>query len=290
MRARKIYIYSYLLLISFFCISCTKTDNALQSKISYVYDQGFEISDIQDQNFKTLKSSRLGYKNGWYWFKVSVKQSSIPLIFNIEGNTIDTIEVYTNTIKIADNNNNIDPTNLALKVLPSNVNTYYIKAHFTKQVDFPLKIYSEVTYFFNKRVYYLINGGYYGFVIMVIIVNLFFYFSLKEKAFLAYCFFVAFTNIGLTDFDGLIHLLFEKDVIHYIGIGMHFLVPLSSGIFASMLLDHHTLIPRSKIIAIAIISIAICFYVFFDITDRFIYFAIGDTIGLLFFTAESSPP
>ncbi|WP_139957485.1 7TM diverse intracellular signaling domain-containing protein [Flavicella sediminum] len=285
MKAQRRHVCLYLLIISLFCISCTKQTKNSFAELAFIQDENFDENTIQKQEFKVLTTSRLGYKNGWYWFKISKKPDSIPLIFSLEGNTIDKIEVYHENVKISDHSHTIDPTNLALKIPPTSHNaTYYVKSHFTKHVDFPLKIYSEDSYFRNKNQYYFVNGSYYGFVIMVLIVNLFFYFSLGEKTFLAYCFFVVFTNIGLTDYDGLINLWFEKDVIRYIGISMHFLVPLSSGVFASLLLDYHKLIPRSKIISIITIPLAICFYIAFVITEEFLYFAIGDTIGLLYFS------
>lgn len=272
------------LLICLFCVSCTKKNENLLKSISYIEDSNFVNTTIQEQNFKPLNNPRLGPKNGWYWFKVLTKSDSIPLIFTVEGNSIDRIEVYHQNQKISDLKNNVDPTNVALKVFPSNDNCYFFKVHFAKQVNFPLKVHAEDAYFFHKRSYFLINGVYYGVVIMMIIVNLFFYFSIKEKTFLAYCFFVAFTNIGLTDYDGFINIWFDKATIKYISIFMHFLVPLSSGVFASLLLDHYKLVVSSVRISVVTILIAIGFYVLFVVTDEFLYFALGDTVGLLFFT------
>jgi DNA-binding CsgD family transcriptional regulator len=258
----------------------------LIDKISYLKSDSQNIDlEIKD-NFKNLEGSKLGYQNGWYWFNVNIKPQNkdVDLIFEIEGNTIDFIEIYQNSKKITDQKNNLNPTGLAFKITPNNNTQYYFKVHFTKHVDFPLALTTAYNYYLNQKLYHLKNGWYYGFVFMIIIVNLFFYFSMKDITFIAYCFFVAFTNIGLTDYDGFIKLWIPNDIIYYIGILMHFLVPLSSGVFASLLLNHHKVFPKSKVISVVTMSLALISYILYIKTQKFIYFAIGDLLGLLFFT------
>jgi len=277
----------YLLKIGFLFLlfSCSK-EPTISNNISYLIDNNYSIENIDQQKFTVLKRTRLGSKNGYYWFKINLHETlkGIPTIFAIKGNTIDKLEIYTSSKKTADFQDNIDPINLAFQVNTTTESIYFIKVHFQKQAYFPLVITPINTYFFNEKLSYLKNGWYYGFVFMVIVVNLFFYFSIKHRVFLAYCFFVTFTNLGLTDYDGFIHLWAPQEMIPYIGIALHFLVPLSSGIFASLLLDHNKLIPKSKFTSIIIITIAIVFYGFFLATNEFIYFAIGDCFGLIFFT------
>ncbi len=282
MKVKLLHLYAfigYLLLTS-----CTPQEINGIEEIAYIKDSNFSLDSIQNKKLTPLQNSRLGHKNGWYWFKTTLAPQTTPLILEINGNTIDAVEVFNASKKITDYTKNIAPTGLALKIPNSDTNTYYIKTHFTKHVDFPLKLYTEETYFLKESIRYLKNGGYYGFALMIVIVNLFFFFSLKEPTFLAYCAFVTFTNIGLTDYDGFIRLWFSSDVIYYISICMHFLVPLSSGVFASLLLEHYKFFPKSKLISICTITVAICFYIAFIITDNFLYFSLGDTVGLIFFT------
>jgi len=115
---------------------------------------------------------------------------------------------------------------------------------------------------------------------MIIVVNLFFYFSMKEITFLAYCFFVIVSTIVLTDYDGFMNIWIPKEYVPHIGITMHLLLPLSSGIFVSLLLGHYKVFPKSKIITVVSMILAFLLYVTFLYTKKFIYFSIGDLVGL----------
>ena len=267
-----------------------KTPNqTLIVKILYIEDfnHTFNEISIKNQLFKILKEPRLGYKNGSYWFKVQLNPSILneqKLIFEIEGNTINKLEIFGNHKKIASLNNRLNTPNLAIEISHNKNATYYIKVHFQKHAYFPLKVSKKEVFFENEKINYLKNGLFYGFVIMVFIINIVFYFSLKDVTFLTYALFLGLTNIGMTDYDGFMFFWIQPEYRYYISISLHLLVPLGTAIFTSSLLNHHILVPKSKVISGVLFSIAAFFYSLFIFTDDFFYFAIGDLFGLGIFS------
>jgi DNA-binding CsgD family transcriptional regulator len=283
--------YFFLVLFFLSIYSCQKSKNEdffLVDKLSYLEDfnQELNIETISNQPFIKLKDPKLGHKNGWYWFKIELKSSlkKDKLIFDLKGNTIDSYLLFNNQTQILSSENRLTLSSYSYKVAPSDSNTYYAKVHFKKHVFFPLNVYYLDDYYIKENTSFFIDGLFYGFVIIVFIVNLIFYFSLKDITFLTYAAFLALTNVGMTDYDGLMALYTTPEIRCFLSISLHFLVPLGTAVFTSTLLSHHKLVPKSVQIATVLLSIAIIFYIIFIVTKNFLFFAIGDLVGLCIFS------
>jgi DNA-binding CsgD family transcriptional regulator len=283
---RKVIIFSFFLAISFLNSKCYGQEKEdLIDAISYTqdFDKKLTIQTISSTNFTKLEDPKLGYKNGTYWFKALLKPFTKGqlLVFEIEGNTIDEIEIFSNQKKIATINDKLETANLTFEVLHKTKKPYYFKVHFQKQVLFPLKVYNQKTYFTNQQLFYFKNGLYYGFVLVVLVVNLFFYFTLKDKTFLTYFVLLALTNIGITDFDSFMSFYTEPSYRYYISLLVHLLMPISLAIFTSSILNFHILVPTSKWVFTSIIALAAILYLVFMYNQKFIYAAIADILGVI---------
>ncbi len=210
--------------------------------------------------------------------KDTFKDSEIVL--DIGGNTIESIEFFNSDGKAIEDPERLTMRNHSYKI-KNNSSSYYIQVLFKKQAYFPISAYSlERFYRLESRVLFL-NGLFYGFVAIVLLINLILYIALKDKSFLTYLIFLALTILAITDFDGLMGLYTSFRLRFWISTLLHFIVPASAAIFASTILGHHRSRPRSVIITgLLLILSAIC-YTSFIISGDYLFSALGDIIGLV---------
>jgi DNA-binding CsgD family transcriptional regulator len=265
-----------------------KGTNTIITQISYLKDfqQKFNYKTIKNQSFSIFSNPKLGHNNGWYWFKIKLKDSlkTDEIIIDIEGNTIDSLYIFNNNHQILFPENKLNTSGSSYKVYSTKNRTYFAKVHFQKQVYFPFKVFNVHNFYNNKNISFFKNGLFYGFVIIIFLVNIIFYFSLKDITFLTYAIFLALTNVGMTDYDGLMGYYTSPETRYFLSIGLHFLVPLGTAVFTSTLLSHHTLVPKSVKIATGLFSLSAFFYILFIFTKDFLFFAIGDFVGLIIFS------
>ncbi|MEO9872707.1 7TM diverse intracellular signaling domain-containing protein [Ekhidna sp.] len=255
------------------------------NQILYFEDIGHEFTfeTIAEEEFKILTNPKLGFDNGVYWFKVNLKhtKSMSPLIFDSKESTIRSIEIYQNGELIANNLDNVGLTNLAIQVEQTTKKEYLLKVDFGRQAYFPLQVYTKVEYDLNQKFYFFKTGWYYGFVCLVLVINLFFYFSFRDITFLWYSFFVLATNLGIATYDGVFDLFLKPDFGSYSDLLLHYLIPLFGAIFATSFLSLSIYLPKAKIGGIILLALSALFYLIFILTDVFFYTAIADTISLL---------
>lgn len=263
----------------------SSTSGNLVQEISYLYDaeNEFDAQTAPAQNFKTLTSPRLGFKNGTYWFKVDLKASNLddPLIFDIKESTVKSVDIYQNGVLVASNLNSVGFTNLALRVVMKTDSNYLLRVDFGRQVHFPLEVYVEAEYNRNQKLYLFKAGWYYGFVCLVLVINLFFYFSFRDITFLWYAFFVVATNLVIAHYDGVFGFFLGLDFGPYSDLLLHFLVPLSGAVLATSFLNLSIYLPKAKIVGVALLLLSATFYMISIRTDAFVYTAVADIISLL---------
>lgn len=272
----------YLLLI----VSCSQKndDTNLNFSISYLEDieRSETIKTISKKKLKNLESPNLGFKNGVYWFKIVLdkKQIDESIIFDLPETHIHKIEIYQNNETISYKELDNSHLSLLINANPQG-NTYYLKVYFNYEVFFPLNLkvykYSQL----SEKYSFFVNGIYYGFALMVLIVNLFFYFSLKDKTFLFYCFFLILITTIFLDYDGLFNIIFPESYLKYYRILTHFLVCLFGALFANQFLNIKYYLPKSNRIGILLLLITMSSYLLFIPTGKFLFIAIGDTFSML---------
>lgn len=263
--------------------SCTPKpdDNPIQFSISYLRDglQKETIKTIEHQKFLKLESPNLGFKNGVYWFKVQINDSiqANKLVFNLTRNNIDDIVIYNDQKEVAFVL--LEKTTPSLLIKPQKNNTYFLKVRFDKQVFFDLKIDTFQIAQLNSKLNFLKNGTYYGLVLMVLIINLFFFVSFKDKSYLYYSFFLSSIAIGFSTFDGFINLVFTKEIFYYFDKSIHFSVALFGVLFANHFLNLKYYHPKSYLIGRSLLFLFALCYVQFYITKNNFFISLGDNLG-----------
>lgn len=274
--------YLYLLITSllFLTVSCSEKEKEL-IKFSISYHQDLEetatIYSIKETKMPPLKDPKIGFKNGVYWFKIDFLENikTQAVVFDILENTIGEILIFRNN-KIVPFKE-LDKTHPSLLIKHTGKNTYFLKVNFEKQVHFPLKIKPlEESQFYEKFAFFK-YGLYYGFVFMVFVINIFFYFSFKDKTFLYYCLFVFCTNLCISDFDGISHTFLPSSFTYYNNLISHFLVSLTGALFAHQFLNLNYFVFRSKKTGMLLLLLAFISYILFLPTKKYVFIAIGDT-------------
>ena len=269
--------------------SCT-TDNKIKysnnsiKKISFLKDNNYTINQVNNLEFTPLKNYKLNHKNGTYWFKISISKflkNNENLIFWVKEPSISSLSIYNSTNKITTKKSEKGSPNIIINIKNNNDLNYVIKADFKRQVHFPIEVFNANKFYKSQEKKNLGIGLYYCMAIMVFIINLIFYISLKDNTFLMYCLFLASINLAFTGFDGVLYLFFYQQYFDLFIIICHFLIQLFGVLFASKFLGLKEFYPKSNIIGIVVLLFPAGFYLLFFITNNFLLCAIADLLGLL---------
>lgn len=259
------------------------SDESLIENIYFLKDSNFDKNSILEQDFILLRNPRIGYKNTTYWFKVILipNKKSKNIIFNINESSVDCVEIYNNLKLLSSTKESIGFTSLSFNVKQQSNNTYFLKVNFPYQVNFPLTVLNineniPITFLNLFK-----TGGYYGFVLMVLIINLFFYFSLREKTFLYYSLFLLAINLGISHYDGLFNIWLDFDTLFFTTNISHFIIPFAGALFATSFLNLNDNIPKSKYLGFLLLLGAATCYLIHLWTKNYYFFITGDIFALL---------
>jgi DNA-binding CsgD family transcriptional regulator len=258
-----------------------------------------QINILKKDFLAMPSSSSLGYQNGEYWFKLIVNNinTDVNLIATVPTHNIDKIEFYLlkgKTLKLQGITGNIIPQeelpidykfpSIELENLNKGCTTYYLKVNFPKEANFPLNITSQTEFYESRINNQSFNSFYYGLVLMVLILNGFFYFKFRNTVFLYYTLFLFSMTTGILLYDGSFINLFRAN-----GFGKHieFLARLTEAISLLLFsivflgLKHKSPFFAKSTTIFPVIMVA--FYFIFLITDQFIFEAFGDVLGISVF-------
>ncbi|MGY5351574.1 7TM diverse intracellular signaling domain-containing protein [Wenyingzhuangia sp. IMCC45533] len=281
MKVIQTYISLVLLVLVF--TSCTQVKNEpLDFSISYIddFDEVYHIQSISSEKMLPLLSPNIGSKNGTYWFKITLLNKSPikHIVFDLPESNIDEVTVYQENEVLA--YENIDNTHYSLKVKnQANSNVYYFKVLFRKAAYFPLSIKVFNQHQLNEKHAFFINGLYYGFATVVLILNLFFYLSLKDKTFVFYCLFLAAITLGILSYDGLLQTLLPTYLATYAPTVTHFLIVTLGYLFGYKFLNVPYYLPNYGKYGTFLLLIAVVSYLLFTLSKQYFFVAIADTIS-----------
>ena len=274
--------FSRFFIVLVFLSSCSKNDSQLNFSAFYLEDinEKETIYSIAEKEFKKLESPNIGFKNGVYWFKVSVKSSlsKKQIVLDLPESNIHGITVYQSLKKI--DPYHLENTHFSLLVPFSSENpVYYLRVFFENEVYFPLQIkeYKEILY--QEKYSFFTNGFYYGFVLVGLLLNIFFYFSLKEETFIYYSFFLIAITLGILSYDGFLQVVLPVSLSNYTSVITHCLVTFFGFLFGYKFLNISYYLPKSNVIGFGLLFLAVVNYLLFFITKNYLFVSIADTFS-----------
>lgn len=165
-----------------------------------------------------------------------------------------------------------------------------LKIEVTKEAFIPLKVFSAIDFMIYERNQFMFIGFYYGFVMIIIVINLFYFFSFKDKVFLYYALFVLSLSIGLIISDGIFYYLgIPSKLIDYIEVIDHVIVSFFSIFFVLNFMQAETYIKYIYYWFLTILFVLIGFCITNLITGSFIWYVLSESLvftilGLLWLT------
>ena len=288
----------YLLVICFF-ISAGFSQILANEKfnLSYFYptEQEVNLSNISTQVFSTMPNSKsFGVKNGVYWFKLQLdsKNNSNAIVY-VPSHNIDYIELYYlsgNKLEyISKTGNLITQEELALdykfpafKIDNNELErTYFMKVHFPKGANFPLKVVSEEFFNINKTNLLIYLSFFYGISFVVLLIHLFFFFKFKNPYYLYYFGFLFTLMFNLLMFDGtLLHYFRPFKFSGYIELFFHVIEELFLLAFSIYFLGLKKRVPKFVKIAYYLPILLALAYTLFLFLGDFKIVAIADSLGI----------
>ncbi len=248
-----------------------------QIQFSYYYDS-LSIEDEYSITRYTFipfeKKINEGLSKGTYWVKANNQKEK--KIVEIPSALILQVTGYEDGIKIQRINDN--------RFFTFQINSnkeVLLKIACTKQAYIPLDQFDATKYASQNLNQYLIFGLYYGFAIMVLTMNMFYYFTFRENTFLLYS--VTLLSIMLTFFfsDGLFSwFLLPNWLIEYGDVITHSAVAIIGAIFSSTYLQHEIYFPKLKYWVSAQGLIMVFSYFLYTLNKEIIFFAIGEMLAM----------
>ncbi|TVZ55205.1 7TMR-DISM extracellular protein 2 [Lutibacter sp. Hel_I_33_5] len=281
-----------------YAIETIKSDSINYTLTFFKEKSPTSLKEVLIKEFKKVpKSNNFGYKNGSYWYKLEIQKATYnkDYIIYVPTHNIEKIELFKlNGDKleyIGKSGNSVQQNDLhfnfkfpAFKLNEKEKFTYYLKVDFPKEGNFPLKIVSEKNFLSDKLNKQSLISFFYGTCILILILNLLFYFKYKSKIYLYYIGFLFPVMINLMLIDGSLINIFRGNQFYYlIEIGSHLVMNVYLILFSLNFLELNKRVPKfSKLSILSPIIVAIL-YLLYLISNNYILVVLGDTIGLIIF-------
>ena len=198
----------------------------MEKKSNFIIEKFYDnskhltIQDIHNQAFEKIPSQfTFGHQEGYFWFKLKIKNSS-----SINNFILSFTEPYFHELTLYKNKNNLwvkekngiiqtldmrsnfyhNPT-FNINIKPNQTKIYYIRAHSKLTTSGEFIIY-EKNYFHSIHGYIddILYMFYFGAIFIITLINLFIYFRIKEKLYLYYSGYTFFYILWVASYSGLI--------------------------------------------------------------------------------------
>jgi len=250
----------------------------------YYLHQNLSYNQLQDKTLAWLpyeKQIYNGLDNGVYWFRVELSSSEQYRIIHFPESHITRGMLYDEGKEILPLENK---RYLSFRVSPSSqAKTYYVKLDCFLDATIPLKIEYEQAYYQAENVDYVKIGLYFGVTLFILVVNLFSYFSFRNKTYLHYMFMVIGMAVNAFYKDGLFALLCggSKGINEYLEPLLNAIVVISAIFFTSSYLNVKEYLPKWRMMGIFFVLLAVLLDISFCLTDAFMLFALADIFHLI---------
>jgi DNA-binding CsgD family transcriptional regulator len=279
----------------------TIKNNAAIFSLSYFKENKNLLNEeVLLKDFKNMpKTSNFGIKNGTYWFKLTLNKTKVAqnLIAYIPTHNVDLIDVYQlndNHLNYINSTGNsiirdklpIDFKFPAFKVNSKeiNENIYFLKVNFPKEANFPIRIIDEKGFLNHVLDKKAINSFYYGTIIIIVLLNIFFFIKFRDRIYLYYLFLLSSLMSIFLFYDGsLIHLFRANGFYYKLELLTHISTQTWFLLFSIKFLNLKKRMPNLTKGLYLFPLATLCFYVGFLITKNYTIIAIADTIGIIIF-------
>ncbi|OIQ22255.1 MAG: hypothetical protein BM549_07095 [Lacinutrix sp. MedPE-SW] len=244
--------------------------------ISYYkdFDKNLNIETIDNVEFKTYKKTiNDGLNTFNYWFKIDDFKSKNNYI-QFKNAHITNAIAYQSNLPIKTEEFERHTT---FKI--TNPETVYIKVNITKEAYIPIKVSTTTNFQYNEKKQILFTGFYYGFALVILLINLFYFLNFRDYTFLYYSCFLLTITIALFISDGLLNLLgVTQTMIDFIETSDHFLVSVTALIFATSYLQIENYYPKLKYLSLVLVIIIGILSVCYVANFNFKYFIYLETL------------
>ena len=207
------------------------TQTVSNEKESYFFtEDDLPIQQALTQNFLAKKDINLAYITGWLWVKLVIKNESDSenFILHTSDGHISGLYLYKSSprgyiMTPAKKHHSEDGREIYnrlpsffLQLKKGEAQTYYLKINAVNEIVNFSYVIQEQTYFIEFiQTDYLIVGLYFGALLIIILINIFYFYSLKDSIFLAYAIFVLGNFLFTATLDGFTWLLIPDPDIAY---------------------------------------------------------------------------
>jgi len=260
--------------------------------------ESFNKQNIFLKKFKPIpKSLHFGKENGNYWIKIKLNNYKIneQLIAHIPTHNIETLNIYkltdnhlklisktgNNYLKFQNHFHNNFPN---FELINSKNDIYYLNVHFKRDANFPLSFYNKESFLEHILLKKIYNGIYYGISLLIIVLNLISYFTLKYKINLHYVLFLLALNLKFLLHDGTLIAFFSgSNVYNYLELFINLFCQITFLIFSINFLNLKKYHPKITKLLYIFPLVTSSFYFIYLLIDNFIFFSIADIFGILLF-------
>ncbi|WP_186434371.1 LuxR C-terminal-related transcriptional regulator [Lutibacter sp. Hel_I_33_5] len=253
-----------------------------QADISYYQDKEGELSFKDVDNYDFIPYDKIinkGLDGGVYWFKIT-DFSEDENIIQFKSSHIFNAEAYHNGAIL---NRESHERFVTFKVKKNE--KLLIKLKLEKEAFIPVEVFSAKGYKFKEKVNLLIIGLYYGFALFIVLVNIIYSLSFKDKTFLFYGLFVFCVSCSLSFSDGLLILFnVSQDIMDFIILFIHTIGTIFGVTFATKYLGLENYYPKIRYLILFFGAVFVFLFILYFSTGNFIYFALVETATVVFLT------
>ena len=205
-----------------------KTSN-FQIESFYDESKTRNINNISNADFKQTPSQfTFGHKKGNIWFKFTIKNMSSKNKFILYFNEpyYDNLNLFSkisniwiedkNGLKISINNRSIHHFNpsFPLEIEANETKIYYVQGSSKLTTSSEFEIYEKEYFYSHGNIYNYLYMLYFGAVSLIVILNIFIYFRLKERVYLYYAAYIFFCALWILGYSGLILYINVNNFFH----------------------------------------------------------------------------
>jgi len=196
----------------FSCFIClTIVTIGLGQKISYSASSKENFNISTNHVFKPYEEIISdGVNDNVYLFKIENLKNK-EYVITVNNDRIDKVSLFDSSFKKY--SNPLKHSRYLTHQFKGNDQPFFLKIEITKEAYIHLEIFELEEYRKQEQINFLIIGAYFGFLLLIVILNLYYFFNFKENSFLFYALFVFTLGSVFFISDGMLRFFSVNNVI-----------------------------------------------------------------------------